>query len=491
MPTSLTNAATPRVQPTRLKSRTPGQTRRRGIVFLGLTALALRVALVLALFDPGHLPFTYEHGEIAENLLAGRGFTVNFLGFEGPTSQQAPLYPALLAGLYWAFGPESPGAMLTLQLLQAAAGSALVLCLAWLSWSLLPERPAIGWAAAVLAAIHPAHIYMVTHVQVALWGALLLTLVIAVSLSPQWRNRRGAALAGLLAGLLLLIEPIMALALPILALAVARGEGRWSYQGLARAAIMAAVCTAAIAPWVWRNARVHGEFVFIKSTFGYAFWQGNNPASWGTDKVPKPSAESLRRTHDGSLSGIDRALWEARHETIYIDDLLLKPDGYRQFAGLTEPERSRLLEREAWSFIAAQPRRYAQLCLQRLRYFLLWDETNPKAANWLYRAATLAWLGLSLAGLAACWKDRGKLWPTFAICAAIGLFHTLTIVSARFRIPLEPMTFVWCGAAVAAILARVQRARVIATCLTLMQSACTALGNAARWRWHRGTPARP
>src|SRR5262249_6710353 len=40
-----------------------------------------------------------------------------------------------------------------------------------------------------------------------------------------------------------------------------------------------------LAPWTIRNALVHREFVFVKSTFGYAFWQGNCALSEGTDKV--------------------------------------------------------------------------------------------------------------------------------------------------------------------------------------------------------------
>lgn len=35
------------------------------------------------------------------------------------------------------------------------------------------------------------------------------------------------------------------------------------------------------------------------------------------------------------------------------------------------------------------------------------------------------------------------LWPTWAAFAAIMLFHALTITSARFRIPIEPLSFVW------------------------------------------------
>ena len=98
--------------------------------------------------------------------------------------------------------------------------------------------------------------------------------------------------------------------------------------------------------------------MFIKSTFGYAFWQGNSPGSWGTDKVPKAAAEAARLDNDGTLRGVERALWEARYVTVYIDDLSLKPTGYRDFAGLSEPARSRLLLHRAWQFIHANPAIY-------------------------------------------------------------------------------------------------------------------------------------
>ena len=52
---------------------------------------------------------------------------------------------------------------------------------------------------------------------------------------------------------------------------------------------VAAASLACVAPWVARNYRVHGEFVPIKSSFGYAFWQGNCAASQGKDKVVRAS----------------------------------------------------------------------------------------------------------------------------------------------------------------------------------------------------------
>lgn len=433
------------------------------LAFLALAAFALRLAVVIALAGPHDRPLGYEHGRIAENLLAGRGFTIEFLGSEGPTSQQAPFYPFLLAGSYLLFGVNTPASIVAVQILQCLAGTLLVLLVVTMAWLALPKHREIGWAAGVAAAVYPTHLYTVTHLQVALWAALDLAGLVTFTLAfIRMRQARYLVAAGAVGGILLLTEPILAIALPCCAAAVWL-PARWSARALAgerfwhrcgRVAVMAGVTAAVISPWMVRNRIVHGEWVFIKDTFGYAFWQANNAASFGTDKIPKPSAETLRQTHDGSLAGMDRALWEARHETLYIDDVLLKPGGYREFRGLSEPERSRVLGRRAYAFIATEPGAYLRLCANRLRYFLAFDETNPKAANRLYRVATAVWLVLTAVGTLAAWPHRRQLWLTFVLFAAVTLFHTLVITSVRFRIPIEPLSFVWIGAAIGPLAVR-------------------------------------
>jgi hypothetical protein len=450
----------------------PSTRRLLGLTMLAAAALALRLGAIWLLDHRDGRPATYEHGEIAANLATGRGFVVKFLGSTGPTSQEAPFYPALLAGGYRLFGIDSRLAVLSVQGLQAVVGTLLALSVVWLAWSLVPQWPTLGWVAGWLAAIHPAHVYMVSQMQVVVWAAWLLTLLLALVASPKSRHAWWKALvAGVLAGWLLLVEPILSLALPVVAWLFWRGDrdmvvtdGRlsalWAIAGrLGRLLAMTGMATLVIAPWLARNARVHGEPVFIKSTFGYAFWQGNNPASWGTDKIPKRSAETIRRAHDGTLADRHRALWAARRETLYIDDVLLKPTGFREFAGLSEPARSRLLGARAYDFVRREPRRYLDLCWRRLRYFLLFDETNPKASDPIYRIVTVTWLVLVLVGLLVLGPRRRPLRPTIVIFVVITAFHALTITSARFRIPLEPMSLVWAAAALAPLVDRVARLR--------------------------------
>ncbi len=422
--------------------------RRAGLLALTLTALAVRIAAVWLTAAPDGRPVVYEHGPIADNLLAGRGFSVWFLGSEGPTSQQAPWTATLLAACSLPFAHVTPTSVLLFQLLQCLAGTALCLVAALSAWRMYPQWRAIGWTVGWAAALYPPHVYMVTHVQAVVWAALGVTTLFAlVADARSIANPRTPWLVGLVGGWLLLVDPILALVLPIIAWKLAAPSLKTS--GIAcgfapRRAMIAGCCTLAIiAPWLIRNVAVHGEFVFIKDTFGYAFWQGNNEQSWGTDKIPKPTVALAAAAHDGSPTSQSRALWEARHETLYIDDVLLKPTGYAEFAGLSEPARSRLLGRRAWSYVTAEPRAYFARCLNRLGYFLFWDATNPKAMHWAYRASTALWISLVGIGLLAARKQWRTLAPSVLAFALITLFHTLTITSARFRIPIEPLTFVW------------------------------------------------
>jgi 4-amino-4-deoxy-L-arabinose transferase-like glycosyltransferase len=423
---------------------------RRVLIALIVLAIAARAAAVVGLRSHEVPRSTYEHGEIAANLLAGRGFSVRFLGADGPTSQQAPAYPFLVAGAYALGGEGTPRALLILELGQALLGGVLVGFVVMLAAEVTHGRPRVASLAGLLVAVHPTLVYAATHVQVASLASTLL----AASLAFAYRagrtgQGRDAFAGGISLGLLALSDPILGLVAPGMAWAIASGRG-WRWREASRlvglVAAMAAVC---VAPWVARNARVHGEFVPIKSSFGYAFWQGNCALSEGTDKVVRASVEAKLPGPSASLVDQNRALWAARHEAGYLDDIALTAADYRELGAVSEPERSRILFRRALLDLKAEPGRYTRLCLRRLRYFVFFDETNPKTRSPIYRVAHLGLTALAGLGLILARPEvRRRLGPTILTAGLIAAFHALTIVSARFHLPIEPLMALWAAAGV-------------------------------------------
>jgi len=414
-------------------------------VFWGLIALAVaaRVAAVGVLQSHTVPRSTYEHGEIAVNLLAGRGFSVRYLGADGPTSQQAPLYPFLVAGAYWIGGVGTPLSLLILELAQAGLGGVLVAGVMALAGSIAPKARWVAPLAGLIAAVDPTLVYPATHVQVVGLATTLLIVALAWAERTARTGRSSDAIgSGVCFGLLALADPILGLSAPAMAWSIARsGEPRRSPRLIVLVAVTASVC---VAPWVVRNFRVHGEFVPIKSSFGYAFWQGNCALSEGTDKVIRPSVARIADRPSSTFRDQNQALWEARHEAGYIDDIALTPDDYRQLGSVSEPERSRFLFRRAWADLGSDPTRYIRLCLRRLRFFVFFDETNPKTRNLVYRVSHLGLTIAALIGLILARSEvRRNLGPSILTAGLIAAFHTLAIVSARFQIPIEPLMAVW------------------------------------------------
>jgi hypothetical protein len=328
-------------------------------------------------------------------------------------------------------------------------------------------------------------VYAATHVQVATLATTLLTWTLAWAYQTGASvRRRDAVITGGLLGLLTLSDPILAFSTVGVIWAIwqtGSGIPRDLRRSLGLIAVVVIVSLISISPWLVRNALVHGEFVAIKSTFGYAFWQGNCALSEGTDKVVRTSVERIldrdpaesaqsglngklsgRRdvgltsassvesespTYGSTLSGLNRTLWEARHEAGYLDDIALTKADFRLLGSVSEPERSRILFSRAISDLKADPARYVRLCLRRLRYFIFFDETNPKTRVLAYRVPHVMLTGFALIGLLLAPPSvRTRLGPTIAVVALITLFHSLTIVSTRFHIPIEPLLAIW-GAA--------------------------------------------
>ena len=136
-------------------------------------------------------------------------------------------------------------------------------------------------------ACHPTLVYSATHVQVAGWPRPCSSGPWSGPTGPGLREAvRDAATTGALLGWLACTDPILSLA----SIGCPGPSCRAGPQGRSRAEATRLLPMTVCAAWESRPGSfatrlVHGEFVAIKSTFGYAFWQGNCALSEGTDKV--------------------------------------------------------------------------------------------------------------------------------------------------------------------------------------------------------------
>ena len=404
------------------------------------SALAARLALIV-LLQQWDASSAMEHASLARGLVEGNGFSFNEAGgytqhgrYES-SSVQSPPYPLLLAGLFEIFGVDSWRAYLAAQVLNCLAGAATV-PLVYLMVRRLRGPPAAALAAAALMAVWPTQVFAVAFVQ-----AISLITLCTVAVVVLWYRSvdTGRLLPWLAFGLIgcvaALTEPVL---LPAMALAglliLCVRKLPWPLR-LRNAAVLLACAFVVIGPWTYRNYRVHGALMPIKSTFWVNVWKGNNPHSAGTDR---PALTDQRLAEFRRYGNDDVRQYD-----------LLGDEQRAELDGATTVGRERLWKQYATAFISQNPGRYAELCGIRLAKTLWWEWDNPKGhqAFYAYPITRAVLLVGSLLGLLVALGRRWRIgWPAVIVGTSL-LTYTLTVTAARFALPLEPFQFALTAAA--------------------------------------------
>ncbi|HUV03472.1 MAG TPA: glycosyltransferase family 39 protein [Armatimonadota bacterium] len=255
-----------------------------------LSALALAAYLVLSLCYVVLLPAPEVYADaalydgLALDMLRGNGFGSTY---------RTPLYPAVLAGIYFVFG-HSHGAVYVIQALANAASLALLMLI---SYRVFRTR-IVGLAASGLYIIYrPFYVSSVLLLTESTAMLLVAAMVLSVLAALERRTLGRFLLAGVLAGLLSLSKAVailypLALVLVILA---SRSKGERSL-GLVLA--MLAGTMIVILPWTIRNYNVTRQFVPIATGGGFNFWVGNwegyyQKTEWVWRQYPPQLAKKL------------------------------------------------------------------------------------------------------------------------------------------------------------------------------------------------------
>jgi 4-amino-4-deoxy-L-arabinose transferase-like glycosyltransferase len=348
-----------------------------------LVALALRLAVIPFdnfedLMDANHI-HAWEQGNVAEALVAGRGFGSPFDSNQ-TSAIMPPVYPLIVAGFFRVFGVHTARSIIAIHAFDCLINALACIPIFLMARRSFGERAALwaGWA----WVFFPYGIYFSaawawsTHLLL-LSLCWLLYLAQDMEQSPQLGLWAGF---GLLAGFAGLTEPSILVVIPfLLALAawrLARAGKRWLAPGLVASLMLAAT----IAPWLIREAVVFHRFIPMRDSMGLERWMGNN----GYD---------LRWTTD------DR---HPLHDAQELAD-------YNRMGELAYMEHK---SQQAKAYIDAHPDWFAWMCMRRAVYlwtgywsfdpgYLALEPTDPENVPF----ATFLTL-LSIAGLIVAWRRR-------------------------------------------------------------------------------------
>jgi 4-amino-4-deoxy-L-arabinose transferase-like glycosyltransferase len=388
---------------------------RRSLLVMVLVSLALQIAAIGLFhqyrFRPGddHFAFGWEMGRIARSIALGQGFSNPYGGSTGPTAWEPPLYPYLMAGVFKLFGVYSETSAWVLLSLNSLFSALICIPIFFIARRVVGERLAL-WSAWTWALL-PYEMYWAIHwAWDTTFSPLLLALVFLISLKlTEAHGWKLWAVFSALWGLIALSNPSMLSFLPFCGLWIWYRRYEACERSLGGVVLASAVFFVCLTPWMVRNYRVFGRFVFIRDDFGLQFRLGNGPFA------------------DGRL----RAYLQPN----------LDPAEFEQFRQLGELAYAERCKRLAFTWVREHPRQFAIFSLKRFFYY--WNgvprETGSTAPVDFRTSLFLASSVLAIWGLArAIRKKLPGAWLFFWLVLSYPTVYYFVFPHARYRHPIEP-----------------------------------------------------
>ncbi|MEK7404722.1 MAG: hypothetical protein AAB225_06405 [Acidobacteriota bacterium] len=398
-----------------------------GMKYVALFAAGTMSSMLLFFYGPQ--PLVQGGGEmvaIAENLVRDGAFSDPFItASTGPTAHVAPLYPAFLAALMKVFGtPASQQIGVLLTFFAMGLHASLLAAVSNLAFKDL--RP--GLYGAALSVILPAFRFMAT--WEAFWTANGLMLF---CLGSHWLRRRTnslriAAVLGVFAGLLVLLNPATVLvSLPWIVFLIWR-PGIPVRSRLAFLAGSLALAALTCLPWALRNRSTLGALV-LKDNFGINLHASNNDCA-DSSMVPSLMSGCFQRNHP-SHNPAEAMLLKQMGEVPY--------DAYRRATAVR--------------WIRDHPSRFAWLTAKRIVAFWFPVPADPPHAY-------TVWLitGISFIGIVLLVRRRVPwLWFALSVTAVYPLTYYIVLSDVRYRYPILWISLLCAGYWMAEAAASIRR----------------------------------
>lgn len=381
----------------------------RYLILIVVICLVIRIGYVLTLEDRLFFPDSAKYHGVASELLLGRGFS---------SVHPAPLYPIFLSWVYALFGHS----FLAVRIIHSIIGTASIFIIYLIAREVFSEK--VGLIAGFLGAIYPFFVFFTGLILTeTLFVFLFLCLVFflrkmtvqilsrstGTSPTTNWKLSY-ATYTGVLAGLSILIKPVMVYFLLFffaLILIIYSGRRKWLFL---HALLICLIAGLVVLPWVWDNYKRSGKVISLNTGGGFILYESNNPQATGG-----PAGE--------------RIVWS------------------EEMKKMDEVELDRYFKREAVLFIKNNPCRFLELAVMKFRRF--WSFT-PNAGGYQsrkYKLISIVSYGpivlLALWQIAATRKRWRELAFLYLPIVFFTLLHTVILGSLRYRIPVMPYVIIF------------------------------------------------
>jgi 4-amino-4-deoxy-L-arabinose transferase-like glycosyltransferase len=353
--------------------------------------------------------FGWEMGRIGRSLTEGQGFSSPFNEPTGPTAWEPPLYPLLIAGVFKLFGVYTHASALVLLTINSILSGLTCIPIFLSAKRCFSEKVAVGtaWLWALLPSVAYWSARWVWETSLA---ALLLAVIFWLALVMEERDGwRPWLQFGLLWGIAGLTNVSLLAFLPASGLWIWYSRFKQEKRSLGGVVLAAVVFLACIAPWLVRNYKTFGQFVFLRSNFGAELRLGNGPGADGT------WMQHLHPTQDA----FEMARYRRMGEMAYVA----------------------AREQEAVTFIREDYTRFLGLSLKRFIYY--WARI-PKSGelpweSYAKRSIFLASSVLAFWGLGrALHKQKPGAWLFFWLVLCYPAVYYVVFPHPRYRHPIEP-----------------------------------------------------
>jgi 4-amino-4-deoxy-L-arabinose transferase-like glycosyltransferase len=394
-----------------------GTCREALLVFLAGFAVALGMVLwgfrtQSLVQDPVNGIDPYHFGAIGSSLARGEGFAA----YGVVLNRRSPLYPFLIAGIYYFFG-EHP---FLVQLVQCACFAGTCALVYDAGRRVFTRRT--GLIAAAASMLHPLLLRYVADLHLETLLTFVVTLMVWCSVRLYQRPSAGRAAAfGVAAGAATLTKAVVLL-YPAVFLAAwwgisLRAHARTVRPRVALAAILALSMTAVILPWTWRNYRAtHGRFVLVTTGVNDAFLRGLifSKSDYALlRRPPYTDAENESNAWFRSLAAAEGTVWER-------DDL----------------ETEQILGREVRRQIRDAPDKVIRKIIVGL--FTFWYEMTSRINSIITGACALITWVFVLIAVPRARREQRPLWLFVLPAVYLNLLLAVLLALGRYSAPVTP-----------------------------------------------------